>query len=307
MKAVTKRINLRGCKRIICVSDIHGELDAFKALLSKVEFGREGDALVLVGDLFLKGSQPQATLEYIMELSQAPNVHITRGNCDFPGDEWHTAAHVAWLEALPDIIEAEDYIFVHGALVGRDLEAQEQKLVLKNDAFIEQGLCFDKYIITGHWPVNNYCHGITSQAPIVNEKQKIIAIDGGMVVQRMGQLNAFIIEDGAFSHQSVDKLESFTVPRAQAGSGGFSVTWNDRFIEIIEDGPELALCRHLETGNQLYVAKRDIWQDAGGNLCCVGGTDYFLPVEAGDSVKLGRRLSDRILAKKGDIVGWIML
>lgn len=68
--------------RVIVISDIHGELDLFQALLEKVHFSAE-DYLIINGDLCEKGSNSIGVVNYLMELSaNHPNVHITEGNCD---------------------------------------------------------------------------------------------------------------------------------------------------------------------------------------------------------------------------------
>lgn len=311
MEATVKSITLNACPRIICISDIHGELGLLTALLAKVGYTPGVDALVLLGDLYLKGSQPLATLDYIMALADTPHVHILRGNCDYAIAEYvpgATPAQAAWLEALPVILEAEDYIFVHAALGEGPLEAQELLACVQTPAFMEQGLSFDKWVIHGHWPAGNYCHTITSCAPIVNETQKIIAIDGGNVIWQSGQLNAFIIEKGQFSHQSADKLKSFTAAENQKESGGLSITWLDRFVEVLHQEGELSLVRHLHTGRELWMPTCYLWQDDEGRFVgAKNGTDYWLPVTEGDTLKLIERFGDRILAKKGDVIGWVRL
>ena len=54
MKAVVKQVEFPAGRRILVISDIHGNLPWFQALLAKAGFSRE-DILVLVGDLVEKG------------------------------------------------------------------------------------------------------------------------------------------------------------------------------------------------------------------------------------------------------------
>ncbi len=68
-------------RRVIAVSDIHGNLSFLKALLCKVGFCRE-DALVLVGDLLEKGTDSLGVLRYVMELQRDHVVYPLCGNCD---------------------------------------------------------------------------------------------------------------------------------------------------------------------------------------------------------------------------------
>lgn len=68
-------------RRVIAVSDIHGNLACLKGLLKKAGFCRD-DVLVLVGDLLEKGRDSLATLRYVMELQAKYTVYPLCGNCD---------------------------------------------------------------------------------------------------------------------------------------------------------------------------------------------------------------------------------
>ena len=81
MKATVCRASLRGFRRILAVSDIHGNLEYLQALLKKVGFCQQ-DALVLVGDLIEKGPDNLGVLRYVMQLARQGNVWAVTGNCD---------------------------------------------------------------------------------------------------------------------------------------------------------------------------------------------------------------------------------
>ncbi len=68
-------------RRVIAVSDIHGNLPFLKGVLAKAGFCRE-DALVLVGDLLEKGTDSLGVLRYVMELQKDHTVYPLCGNCD---------------------------------------------------------------------------------------------------------------------------------------------------------------------------------------------------------------------------------
>ena len=78
-------LELKPGRRILVVSDIHGNLDYFTGLLSQAVF-TPADELIIDGDFLEKGPQCLETLRFIMALSQRGNVHPLRGNCD----GWHT-------------------------------------------------------------------------------------------------------------------------------------------------------------------------------------------------------------------------
>ena len=292
-------------KRIISISDIHGNIDMFVALLEKIEFS-DDDILILLGDFYTKGPKGKETIEYTVKLCQLSNVYAVRGNTDIIADNM-TQIEKEWLENLPHIIETEEYIFVHGGLTSHDLTKQTAWECMKNDAFMDKDLTFDKYIVTGHWPVNNYCHKVPCLNPIVNEEKRIIAIDGG-TINRGGQLNAFIICNGKFSFESVDLLPKHVIKKSQSESGGtLNVTWHDRFVELVEQGDEFSVYRHISTGKTLPIANTFTWTDDDGNTCAVLVTDYYLPVRNGDVVSVVERFSDRIFAKKDGVMGWVRL
>lgn len=81
MKAVVRPIPFPAGRRLLAVSDIHGNLAWLKGLLDKAGFTSD-DILVLVGDLVEKGPESLATLRYVMDLARTHTVHALRGNCD---------------------------------------------------------------------------------------------------------------------------------------------------------------------------------------------------------------------------------
>ena len=84
-------------RRVIAVSDIHGNLPYLQGLLKKLRFSPD-DVLILVGDLLEKGQYSLATLRYVMELQKTHTVYPLCGNCDDIAQ--------AFLENRPGIDEA---------------------------------------------------------------------------------------------------------------------------------------------------------------------------------------------------------
>ena len=80
-KARVVRARLPAGRRVLAISDIHGNLPFLKGVLSAAGYGA-GDVLVLVGDLVEKGPDSLSTLRYIMDLAARNDVYCLRGNCD---------------------------------------------------------------------------------------------------------------------------------------------------------------------------------------------------------------------------------
>lgn len=68
-------------RRIIAISDIHGNLPFLQNLLRKIHFTKE-DILILLGDMLEKGPDNLALASYIMDLCRTHTVYPICGNCD---------------------------------------------------------------------------------------------------------------------------------------------------------------------------------------------------------------------------------
>lgn len=88
MKARIQTLRIAPEKRILAVSDVHGNLPYLKGLLAKAAFG-QNDVLFIVGDLLEKGPYSLDTLRFILELSETHEVHVSAGNCDW----WYPILH----------------------------------------------------------------------------------------------------------------------------------------------------------------------------------------------------------------------
>ena len=80
--AVILRTELPKNRRILAISDVHGNLPYLQGLLEKARFTPD-DVLILVGDLLEKGRQSLDTLRYVTVLSKTHTVYAVSGNCDW--------------------------------------------------------------------------------------------------------------------------------------------------------------------------------------------------------------------------------
>lgn len=353
-KAIVVRPSFATGRRIIAVSDIHGNLPFFLALMDKVKLTPD-DILLLVGDMLEKGRDSLALLGHLMELSKTHTLYPVCGNCDglvlrffengdlddrffasylprhpesvlrqmarergfeqwddlprlraglrsaFP-EEW------AWLRAMPTVLETEHLVFVHGGVPSLEgMEELDRWGCMKNDDFLGQGHAFDKWVIVGHWPVTLYNPRIPSAAPLFTWDRKIISIDGGCSLKADGQLNALILpsEDSeAFTWAGWDGLPAARALDSQkANENSVNIRWGRTALELLEQGEELSLCRHLETGRELLILN-DYLRRGPEGLWCEDSTDYRLPVSPGEILTVVKRTKSGFLCKKEGVTGW---
>ena len=101
-----------------------------------------------------------------------------------------------FLKGLPAILAAGDFIFVHGGIPTdhlEELEGTEAFTYLKQDEFLRSNVKFEKYVVTGHWPVCLYRDDEDSMEPICDWEKHIIALDGGCGLKIGQQLNGLIL------------------------------------------------------------------------------------------------------------------
>ena len=77
-----KHLTLPQDRRILVVSDVHGNLRYLRGLLEKAQFC-DDDILIIAGDLLEKGPRSLDTLRYVISLSAHAEVHMVSGNCDW--------------------------------------------------------------------------------------------------------------------------------------------------------------------------------------------------------------------------------
>lgn len=80
-RAIVVRPEFAPGRRIIAVSDVHGNLPFFRGLMEQIALTPR-DILVLVGDVLEKGRESLALLRHVMELSRTHTVYYLCGNCD---------------------------------------------------------------------------------------------------------------------------------------------------------------------------------------------------------------------------------
>ena len=76
-------LSLAPYRRVLVISDVHGNLPYLRGLLDKLRFGA-GDLVIFDGDFLEKGEQSLETLRFVMALCAEGRARAVCGNCD----EW---------------------------------------------------------------------------------------------------------------------------------------------------------------------------------------------------------------------------
>ena len=79
--ADVQKVDFSPYRRVVAISDIHGDREGFDGVLQKVGFSEE-DALVIVGDILEKGDHSLELLQKVKTLAQNGNVYMVLGNND---------------------------------------------------------------------------------------------------------------------------------------------------------------------------------------------------------------------------------
>lgn len=216
------------------------------------------------------------------------------------------AAEFDFLRSLPHILESEDYIFVHGGLPpeGVSWEEADGWKCMKYDRFADGSRCFDKWVICGHTPVMLYRNDITVATPRIDERCRIVSIDGACVLKDDGQLNALVIEDGRFDAVWYDPfpLCRARTPQRESERSRY-VPWGDNEVERREADGDFCLVRQKSSGYELWVPA-DFLYEREGKLLVNDCTDYRPAIEPGDVLSLVRETPRGAWIKKNGVSGW---
>ncbi len=216
-----------------------------------------------------------------------------------------------FVHQLPDILVTEDFIFVHGGLYdGREtaLEALDSFDCRKCDDFLGKGFSFEKYVITGHWPVTSYPQPYADHKPLIHRQRRIISIDGGCSAQRGGQLNALIIENGAPERircAFADRLPRVRALEAQAGNlSEARMYWGNDAVEVLEQQEDFCRVRQQSTGREFLCPQALLYQDGQGIFRAGDLSALSHNVQPGEVLSVIARAGARLYCKKGGTEGW---
>lgn len=243
-KTKIKKLNLDIHKRIIFVSDIHGDISSFKEGLKKVNF-TDDDYLFIIGDIIEKGDLGKnlETLRYVMELSKNDNVFPMSGNCDevfrfiLPKDQNE--------KLLKYINEKKKSILTDIAI--------ENNIPISYDMDVDK---FKEMIMNKYPEFYEFIDSLTDLIIINNE---IVLVHGGI-----DDINN--IPEYAISLLKYDNYYELAQPQ--------------KYITIVGHYPTRNYRKDISNCNPIFDFKKKIISIDGGNHIVKGGQLNFLILES---------------------------
>lgn len=211
-----------------------------------------------------------------------------------------------FINSLPHVIETQDYIFGHAAILDEKVYGEDMRDVMTHNRFLQDAIPFKKYVIVGHLPVSEYCQTICSFNPFIDTVRHIICIDGGNEVKHAGQLNALLIKHGQFTYAHSDSLEKALILKSYLPDcfDSHFITWHDSMIHILHKELTRSYCEQLSNGKKMWIPNELIFETKG-TFHAENFTTYQMPVHQGDFVKIITTNEKHALIKKNGQMGWI--
>lgn len=210
------------------ISDLHGIYDKFIEMLELINFSKE-DELYILGDIFDRGPNPLAILEYVLAHK---NIHLIKGNHeemfidyfeDGDGSLWYynggqTTHHqiikmgyiyeeslYKYIKKLPTYMVVDKFILVHAGLyfpsnynelsLEQLLEQQEEDINLWDRSNVGKDIKFKDYtVICGHTPVQSINDSI-DEVKIVHTPGHIYIDCGCCFTKANGKLACLRLDD----------------------------------------------------------------------------------------------------------------
>lgn len=213
---------------------------------------------------------------------------------------------------LPVTLKFNDFIFVHAGLESRD-NYKECGLssYLEMQRFLELGHPYKETVIVGHLPTSNYDPTHINNDIIIDEKKRIICIDGGTGVKPVSQLNALIIQSKqghiALSKESVQPLPMAILLKdlEDRGTLDHKISYPNFKVEVVMEGDAFSQCFQEETSQLLMIKNEFLYERKNEWYCLDDYTDHWLVGKAGDEIKVMGVYGDYAYVIKDDQVGWI--
>lgn len=256
-KTKVMHINVPTDKRLIFVSDIHGDLDVFKEGLNKINFSND-DYLFILGDIYEKGSLGEniKMIRYIMELSKQNNVYIQTGNCD-----------EVLRMSFPPVLEKDKFLY---------FIIEKQRSIL-NDMAYELGLSIDNDMDIDSFMdkcVNNY----KDIFEFVDNLPDVIFINDTLVTVHAGIDDIKSINPYAMNVLKYDRF--------------YELSNNQSKLMIVGHYPTRNYRPNLASANPIFDFNKKIISIDGGNHVVKGGQINFVILNSLESMEFNYIYTD---------------
>lgn len=200
---------------------------------------------------------------------------------------------IDYISHLPVTLKFNQFLFVHAGIEKRkDYQNSSLSSMLEMQRFYEKGHSLDEIVVVGHLPTSNYYQRHICNNILIDEKRKIICVDGGTGVKSISQLNALIIEckdnEISYDQENVMPLPSCVVlcdvdsPNHSIHKIGYPYFQ----VKLLEKGKQFSLCYQSETEQTLYIKNEFLYERNHQLYCLDDYTDFMLSVKKGERVKL---------------------
>lgn len=329
MQAKVQRVTFPEGRRVIAVSDIHGGLDYLQGLLAKIHYAAD-DILVLVGDLFERGTQNLALLRYLTALCRQRAIYKVRGNWDFMYEDV--------FEDGPRSADLLDYMLrpersegllaqmnrEMGWQVSRGMDFNAWRLALLK--YFPEEWAFLQNVPTILESENvRFVHaGLTSEDIAAQDIRTCIKNDNfleqGLSFRKLTVVGhwpaANYSDNGLINYNprysavqnicSIDGgcyVKSFGQLNALIFTGGDPSRLEFASYDLLARENDFVLVRQLATGITVWAYNKNLYT-RDEQLCCAEATDYEPPVYPGDTLTLLHKTSRGCMIRKDGVVGW---
>jgi len=316
-------------KHLYAISDIHGGYVAFSQLITYIKPGsplfilgdiiekgedslntlrlvqkmcEEKRAFAIMGNndyAFLKSLEVDNLASFIRRLHNKKSIvyqMVSKSNLDGEPLEIQKKVkevykkEISFLSSLDTEIELEDFVFVHAGLDSGDLQTSSFRGKLQMPQFYNVGHHMDKIVVCGHYPVAMYYYDRYDNNILIDEKKKIICIDGGYKATNLGQLNMLEIvkEDCGYKYYTydADEYETILATDDQEHDGSLrGVCWPDLDLELIKHDEYFSIVKVKKT-KEIFRAKNEyIYETETGLKARDDIPHNFLGFKKGDHLK----------------------
>ena len=228
--------------RTIIIGDIHGCHQELLMLLAKVQFDREQDRLISLGDLMDRGDRSFQVFETfrVLKADLGERCVIIRGNHEqmmldasvnpfarilwkqngggktiksFYRHQDHVYHHAGWFRASTvPYYEEERFQCTHAGLEDGEIALSDPQTLLWDRKRISDNDYSGKLTVVGHTPLSGaaWCAGDRKNLAVLAERTRMALPEKGMICLDTGcvfgrRLTAMVVEDGSFWLDSVER------------------------------------------------------------------------------------------------------